>query len=141
MVGGLDPVVPTMYVLLGAHDARELAWRVVRVGEALVDWHGRAGQRNDLALACQKAPSRLAKRAFRQGWCGFSVWASREAGVASLGKYSILPCRTSRARKRAYYHIMAATPVAFAQGFADSSYRLFELEEPVLQEVLKNDGR
>jgi hypothetical protein len=36
---------------------------------------------------------------------------------------------------------MAGTPVSFAQGFADSSYRLFELEEPVLQEVLKNDGQ
>ena len=46
--------------------------------------------------------------------------------------------RASRARSTIN---MAATPVAFAQGFADSSYRLFELEEPVLQEVLKNDGR
>ena len=35
----------------------------------------------------------------------------------------------------------SAVPVAFAPGFADSSYRLFELDEPVLQEVLKNDGR
>ena len=30
--------------------------------------------------------------------------------------------------------------VSFAHGFANSSYRLFELDEPVLQEVLKNDG-
>ena len=37
---------------------------------------------------------------------------------------------------------MAAEPqrVSFADGFADSSYRLFELDEPVLQQVLKNDG-
>ena len=35
----------------------------------------------------------------------------------------------------------ATIPVSFAHGFADSSYRLFELDEPVLQEVLKNDGQ
>ena len=34
--------------------------------------------------------------------------------------------------------IMAA--VSFAHGFANSSYRLFELDEPVLQELLKDDG-
>ena len=29
----------------------------------------------------------------------------------------------------------------FAPGLADANYRLFELDEPVLQEVLRDDGR
>ena len=33
------------------------------------------------------------------------------------------------------------TTCRFGAGFADAAFRLFELEEPVLQELLKDDGR
>ena len=51
------------------------------------------------------------------------------------------PPSPSRRTVRADGRMSSARPVAFAPGFADSSYRLFEFDEPVLQEVLKNDGR